>query len=443
MLGANVLQTLNGSINAVWVGRFLGEVGLAATSNANLIMFMVFILVFGFGMAATILIGQYAGQKNIDGVRRAIGAGAGLFLSTGIVVAILGWLFAPQLLHAMGTPPQAYPSALGYLRIMFAGLPPGLLTLLLGMALRGTGDSMTPLLFMLPGALIDVVLNPVLILGLGPFPAMGINGAATASLIANYFSLTLLLSYIYRRDLPIRLRGAEFRYLKPDAEIVRTMVTKGIPMGLQMIIVGGSTLAMMTLVNPLGTDTVAAYGAVNQLWTYVQMPAFAIGSAISTMAAQNIGAGKWDRVDAVARAGLAANLMVSGGIVVVMLLTDKYTLSLFLGNHDATIAMGRHINLLAGWGFVFFGLSGVFGAVPRANGATMWPLINLFVAMVIGRVGAANLLRPWLGTDAIWWSFPLGSVIAVVMTYIYFRYGGWRELKMISPRPMPAEAVLS
>ena len=103
-LGSNILQSLNGSINSVWVGRFLGESALAATSNANIIMFLMFSAVFGFGMAATILIGQSIGRHDIEGARRAFGSAIGLVVGGAIVISIVGWLFAPQILRLLATP---------------------------------------------------------------------------------------------------------------------------------------------------------------------------------------------------------------------------------------------------------------------------------------------------------------------------------------------------
>ena len=98
-LGVNILQSMNGSINAIWVGRILGEKALAATSNAGMIMFLMFATLFGFSMATTILIGQAMGRRDIQDVRRTLGSAMGMFAITGVVTAALGWIFAPQLLH--------------------------------------------------------------------------------------------------------------------------------------------------------------------------------------------------------------------------------------------------------------------------------------------------------------------------------------------------------
>src|SRR5436309_40224 len=123
-LGSNILQSLNGSINSIWVGRFLGESALAATTNANLVMFLMFSLGFGFGMAATILVGQSMGAKDVIGARRAIGTAMGLFGFSSILIALFGWFLAPHLLHVLATPPDSQALALAYLRVIFLALPP-------------------------------------------------------------------------------------------------------------------------------------------------------------------------------------------------------------------------------------------------------------------------------------------------------------------------------
>src|SRR5688500_13108467 len=139
-LGSSILQSLNGSINAIWVGRFLGEDALAATSNANIIMFMVTAFVFGFSMATTILVGQSFGRRDVDGARRVIGTATGTFLVVSILVSVAGWLLAPAILRLLGTPADAAPLALAYLRVIFIAIPPALVMVSWLMALRGRGD---------------------------------------------------------------------------------------------------------------------------------------------------------------------------------------------------------------------------------------------------------------------------------------------------------------
>src|SRR3954470_1258150 len=239
-LASSILQSLNGTINAIWVGRFLGEGALAATSNANMVMFLLTAFVFGFGMASTILIGQHWGRKDVEGARKIFGTATGGFVLITIAIAIAGYYLSGSILHLLGTPGDAAPLALAYLRVIFLAMPALLLLTLLMMALRGAGDSMTPLWFMIVAVLLDSGLNPVFILGLGPAPRMGIAGAATATLIANYTALIGLIGYIYLKDLPLRLRGRELRFLLPDLAVLKTIVIKGFPMGIQMVVVSVS-----------------------------------------------------------------------------------------------------------------------------------------------------------------------------------------------------------
>ncbi|MBX3593845.1 MATE family efflux transporter [Sphingomonas sp.] len=438
-LGSNILQSLNGSINAIWVGRFLGEGAIAATSNANIIMFLMFSAVFGFGMAATILIGQAMGRRDVTGARRAFGSAVGLVMGGAFAVAAAGWIFSPAILTLLSTPADAFALALAYLRVIFLALPASMLFVLLMMALRGMGDAMTPLWFMGASAVIDVALNPLLIGGIGPFPRMGIAGSATASLIATHVSVIALLVTIYRRDLAIRLRGEELKWLIPDPQLMRLILSKGLPMGAQMLVMTLAGLAMIKLVNRHGIDTAAAYGVSQQLWTYIQMPAMAIGAAVSAMAAQNIGAGRWDRIATITRSGILYNCLLTGVMIAAVIVFDRPAMALFLGGDSPAIPIGRHIQLIASWSFVLFGVTMVLFSTVRANGAVWAPLIALAVAMFPVRIGVALLAAPWLGADSIWWSFPVGSLTAMGIAIGYYRWGGWRAARLAVP---PASEAL-
>jgi Na+-driven multidrug efflux pump len=162
------------------------------------------------------------------------------------------------------------------------------------------------------------------------------------------------------------------------------------------------------------------------------MPAIAIGMAVSAMAAQNIGAGRWDRIGAIAKAGLSINLGMTGTLVVLTVFFDAAILRLFLPHGGAAIDIGARIGLIASWSFVLMGASSIFSAVMRANGVALAPLVILIVAYIPGRLGAIFILRPLIGDDAIWWSFPIGSAISLGLTLAYYTYGPWRQSRMIA-----------
>ena len=426
-LASSILQSLNGTINAIWVGRLLGEGALAATSNANMVMFLLTAFVFGFGMASTILIGQYWGRKDAEEARRIFGTAMGGFTLVAILVGIAGYFLAGSILKLLGTPGDAAALALDYLQVIFLAMPALLLLTLMMMALRGAGDSLTPLWFMIVAVVLDSGLNPFFIRGFGPIPAMGIAGSAMSTLIGNYVSLIGLVVYVYARDLPLRLRGAQLRYLIPKPGILKTIVVKGFPMGLQMVVISMSALALIGIVNRQGVDTTAAFGVAMQLWTYVQMPAMAIGAAVSAMSAQNIGARLWDRVGKITRSGIILSLLITGALIVMMTLADRTVLSLFMGPASPALPIARHIHLLATWNFLLFGITMVLFATVRANGAVWAPLMVLAVGLLPVRFGWIFATQHWLGPDSIWLSFPVSSFANVALAAIYYLKGDWRK----------------
>lgn len=426
-LGSNVLQSLNGSISAVYVGKFLGEDAFAATGIATMVMFLIFSAVFGLSMAATIMVGQAMGRGDVDEVRRTTGATTGAFIIISLIIAVLGGTLTPPLLRLLATPAEAFPHAVEFLKYVFYGIPLVFVSLLLQSALRGVGDAVTPLWTTVLNLILSVLLNPLLILGWGPIPALGLTGAALAGVLTNGICLLFLIARIYTLNSPLCLRGPQWRLLRPDWAHLKPVLTMGVPMSLSMVIMSISSVIMMGLINREGVDTIAGYNAANQLWNYIQMPAFAVSSAVSAMAAQNIGAGRWDRISAIARTGLVVNLGMTGLLVVGSLLTDTYLLALFLPATSPAIGIGEHINLMIGWTFIPMTVSMVLTSIVRANGAVIAPFVILFVSVILVRLTLGFGLHDWLGAEAIWLAFMASSSVSAVMAAIYYLQGGWRK----------------
>ena len=426
-LMSNMLQTLNGSINAIWVGRLIGESALAATANANVIWFLIFSAVFGFGMATTVRIGQHFGARNIAAARRTFGAGTGFCVLLSLAAALFGWFASPRLLHLMATPAESMAEADAYLRITFLSLPFGMASLMLSMGLRGVGDARTPLYAMILTVGLDIGLNPLLIRGMGPVPAYGIAGSAAASAVANFIGSLLMVWALYRRDLPLRLKGAELGYLWPARNELGYIITKGLPMGAQMLLMASAQLVMLGLVNRAGLDTTAAYGASLQLWSYLQMPAYAIASAVSTMVAQAIGAGDHRRVGEVTRVGVIANLLLTGGLATVIVAAHRPLFALFLGADSPAVPIAGHIQAICTWSFMLSGVMMVLTGTMRSYGAVMVPLAIMFISFYPARLGFYFAAHPLLGDEALWWSYPASSAVSVVLTWLAYTRGAWRN----------------
>jgi putative MATE family efflux protein len=434
ILYANVLQSLNGSVNSIWVGRFLGEAALTATSNANVVMFLLIGAAFGIALAATILVGQAIGANDLREAKRVVGTSATFFAAVSVAMAVAGLLLAEPLLRAMKTPPGSLPMAVAYMRVIFLALPFLYMYAFVMSVLRGAGDSKTPFYFMLLSVAIDIALNPLFIFGLGPVPRLGIAGSALATFVAQAVSLAALIVHIYRRKHILALHKEELSMLRVDWGLVGALVKKGVPMSAQMFVFAASGVLMVSLVNHFGVDTAAAFGAALQLWNYIQMPAFAVGMAVSSMAAQNVGAKKWDRVNATARVGVLYCVAITGVVILVLEVFSGPAFALFLPAGSGALQVAAHLNRIATWSFAFFGVSMVLFGVVRATGAVVVPLICVVVSLLGVRVPFAEIMLDRWQADAIWWSFPLSSALSALLSVLYFRYGGWRSAHMEGAR---------
>jgi putative MATE family efflux protein len=442
ILFGNVLQSINGSVNAIWVGKYLGEAALAAVGNSNVVMFLLFGVMFGFSMASTIMVAQCVGGKNIAEAKRVVGTSAVFFLGLSLAMSLVGFAVAQLLVAWLRTPPDALPLALTYMRIIFLALPfmGGLFFLMA--VLRGAGDSRTPFVYLFMAVVLDIALNPLLIFGWGPVPRLGIAGSAIATLIAQALSFCALVAHLYRTHHFLCIRRNELNLFKVDWSLVRLLVTKGIPMGLQMFVISSSMVALTSLVNRFGSQETAAFNAAMQLWNYVQMPALAIGAAASSMAAQNVGAGKWDRVGSVAKTGVMFNFLIGGSLITLVFVLNRHALGLFLPANGAALNISAHLNAIVIWSFALFGTSIVLFGVVRATGAVIPPLIMLVISLWMIRVPFAySMLDRW-HADAIWWSFPLSSTVSMLMSVAYYRFGGWRKVRMgLAARAAPAPGL--
>ncbi|HUZ14342.1 MAG TPA: MATE family efflux transporter [Caulobacteraceae bacterium] len=433
VLGGNALQTLNTSVNQFWVAHTLGITAITAIGNSNTLMMLMVGAVFGISMAANILIAQQVGADDLAMAKRVMGTAITFFLVLSVGLALLGWHLAPLVLDAMRTPASARADAIIYLRVMFAAMPFTYFFMFLQMAQRGVGDSHTPFYFMILAAGLDMILNPCLIMGLGPFPKLGIAGSATSTLIAQSISLLLLMALLYRRHSVLMLRPSEMRLLKPDFRVLKSLVTRGLPMGFQMFVMSGASVVMIGFVNGYGPLVAAAYVAALPIWTYLQMPGMAIGASISSMAAQNIGAGRWDRVNRVAVSGLVCSLLVTSVLAVLLYALGPIPLYIFLPFGSKAIPIALHIDRITLWAFVLFNATFALSGVVRSTGAVIPPLIILIISMWAIRVPFAWALTPRFGAEAIWWSFPLGTITSSTLTALYYFFGGWRKVRMLEP----------
>jgi putative MATE family efflux protein len=318
------------------------------------------------------------------------------------------------------------------MRVIFCALPSLYMYAFVMAVLRAAGDSKTPFYFMLLSVALDISLNPLFIFGLGPVPRLGIAGSAFATFIAQTVSLLAMLRHLYRRRHLLCLRGEELKFLLIDWRLAGALLRKGIPMGGQITVMSLSGVLMIALVNRFGVDTTAAFGAALQLWNYIQMPAFAVGQAVSAMAAQNVGAHKWHRINRIAGIGVAFSIVITGSVILLLELLGAPAFSPFLPAGSAALAIAAHLNHIATPSYLFFAIALVLFAAVRSTGAVMLPFAIMTVSLLLVRFPVADALLPRYHADAIWWSFPISSALAALLGTLYYRFGNWRAARMLS-----------
>ena len=442
LLATNFLHSLAGTWGAVWVGQVLGANALTAVATASVILYMMMGAAMGIGTAAGVAIGQSLGAGDGPAVKRVVGTALAFVMGFSLLVAAAGWLLTPTLVGWIGTPGAAREFTITHLRWTCLSMPSIFTYLVMMMVMRGTGDSKTPFKFTLLWIGLSLLLGPLLITGSAGLPRLGIAGLGLGNLLANAIALGALVLFVYRERLPIALHGDDLRHLRPDPALLRLLVRRGLPMALETIVVQGSYFTLLGMVNGYGAATAAAYSGAALLWVFVQMPSNALAASMSAMAAMNIGAGHWPRVEKIALRGCTMSLVIASLATAGVYALGDLPLRLFIPAGGEVLDKAWQINLIALWGWIALSASMGLFAIMRANGAMLAPMLIFGLTMWVFRVPFALLLRPVLGEAAIWWSFPFGSITAALLALAWYRWGGWRNRPlMLAGIAAPAEDV--
>jgi putative MATE family efflux protein len=418
MMLSNVLQALSGTLNSVFLGQMIGVGAIAAASIFFPLMFFFVSFVMGLSMGSTVLIGQAFGARNMDRVRNVAAATASLAMAGGLVIAVLGGLFARPLMMALGTPPDILDQAVSYARIMLIAMPAFFLFILWTSILRGIGDSVTPLWTLVLSTIIGLVLTPALIQGWGGLPKLGVAAAAVASIVAMIVSMVWLGWRLRQRKDPLAPDIDLIRRIRFDWGILKTVLRLGIPTAVQMVMMALAEIVLLGFVNRFGSDATAAYGATNQVLSYVQFPAMSIGITASILGAQAIGAGRSHQLDDIVKTGLGMNLALTGFGVLIVYLFSESVVRMFITD-PAVVDLTQPLLHIVVWSVLLMGVSVVFSGMMRASG-TVWPpvLLNL-CAIAAVEVPVAWVLSNQIGIEGIWWAYPavFGTMASLQVSY--------------------------
>ncbi|HUE77940.1 MAG TPA: MATE family efflux transporter, partial [Longimicrobiales bacterium] len=433
----NVIGGLQGLVDHAMVGNYVGYEGNAAIGVSWQIFLVVIVFISSLFTGMSILVARFAGADDEDKVNRTVYQAflTALLLSAGILAPI-GYVLAPALLEVVNATPAVQAEALPYLRIMFVFSFGTLLFFMLGGALRSAGDARTPLRLGIVVTVLNIVLNVILIRGLGPIPAFGTAGAAMGTVIAAGLVAVWALARLWGGGWVVAFpRHGPFR---PDWGIIRSLFRFGLPTGIQGIAmnVGGVLLLAFIGSIALSAEAQAAYAvSYTQLFSFITWTSVGLMGAAAAVAGQNLGAGNAARASEAVHAAARIGVLSAAFIGALFLVIPRQLLGAFGMEDPVVVELGTEL-------LRFLSVSGLFVAVAltytgglQGTGDTKSPLYISIVSQLVIPLGLCfffqqtGTLDPW----EIWLAILLGHITRSLLSVVRFRQGAWRHIVVDIP----------
>ena len=422
---ANLLQALYNVADMLVVGKIVGEIGLAAISNASMLCFIINSLCIGLTMGGSVLVAQYKGAGDHKGQRDTIGMLFLLSLAASIVVTVLSLAIYEPLFRALDVPAEAYPDACGYMEIICWGTVFVFGYNTVCSILKGLGDSKTPLFFVGIATILNVLLDVLLV---GPC-SMGTAGAAWATIAAQGVSFLGSLVYLKRHQLSFSFKKIEFHW-----GILLAILKVGLPTAIQMVVVNTAYLLVAGMLNPFGTSVAAASGVGLKINTFAGMHCWAIGQAITAIVGQCMGAGQIRRARQVVRSGLLLNLAVTTAVVVTVQFLAEPLIRLFDNTSPEMIRVGvLYLRLCCGVNSLVYAAMYTLDSFAIGVGAAHVAMVNALLDAVVVRLPVAWLLAFSfsIGFSGIYLGQALSPILPALVGFTYFKSRGWERKTLV------------
>lgn len=429
MFVGNLLQALYNTVDSFWVGRYLGPAALGAVSVSFPIIFGLVAVILGLTMATTTLVAQYRGAGEYDQVKRTVANSITAITVLGLISTVVGIVFRTTILQWMRTPPEILEPAAVYLGIFLVGLVPMFLFNVFASILRGLGDSRTPLRYLAYATVLNIVLDPILIFGIGPIPALEIMGVALATVLAQTLASVLLFVHMLRNS---DLVAADRQTWHMDLPLIARLFKIGIPAGLQTMIVSFSMIVLAAIVNSFGPTVVAAFGAAGRLDQFAFLPALSVGFAVSALVGQNLGAGKYERVKEIVRWSIILTCAITAVITLIALVLPAPILRVFT-NDAGVLREGASYLRIVGLSYIPLAFMFTIVGVLRGAGDTVASMIVSFITLWAVRLPLAILLAYTVGwgVQGAWASIAFSTLLGAVLNYLYYLTGRWKKFVVV------------
>ena len=428
LLIGNLAQQMYNTVDAIVIGKSAwGDQGLAAVGLAGPIVNLLLVLFMGISTGASILSAQYFGAKDRPTLNKTIGAALFLIVVSGVIMMAAGYFLSPVLIGLTTPPsPEVGAGATDYLQIFFLGIiGSGMYNIISGI-LRGLGDSVYPLLFLVVACVLNIFLDLAFV------NQMGVAGVALATIIAQGVSAVLCLWRLcnIRHICDVKMK----HILHPDKPLMLKIGALGLPSGITQAIFSMSAIIVQSLTNTLGDAMVAANTAVMRVDGFAMMPNFTFGTAATTYIGQNVGAGRGERLKPGIKAMLKLGLISSTVMVAGILLFGHQLIGMFTET-ELTMQLGVQGLQTLAFGYICFSVTQVLQGTMRGAGETQVPMYISIIGTVILRMPLAYLLAYFTRNEqwpngqpaALFMSLMIAWVLSMLMTVISYRMKFWRK----------------
>ena len=423
LLVGNLLQQFYNITDSIIVGQFLGKEALAAVSASFFIYYFIISLVIGVGSGTTVVISQLFGAKQYQKVQLAFSSFFIFMLVGGIILSIAGIIFAEPVFRLTNTPEEVIPQAVAYFRIYIGGTFLFVTFNSIISILRGVGESVRPMLFILITTVLNIAFDLLFILAF----KWGIEGAARATVVSQGIGMCIALAYVNNTHPLLSIKKQDMLF---DWKLFKESLKIGLPTSVQQCAIALGLIALLGIVNSFGTNTLTAYGAAGKIDTIITQAILTLSGALAAFCGQNIGAGRLDRVKKGVQFTMYTNIALGLLTFAAVYLFGNEMMRIFTKDIDV-VAIGKEYLLIIGGFFIVHGALNVYNGALRGAGDTLFPMITSLVCLWLIRIPLAYYLSSWLGRNGIWWAIGISITIGLIVTFVYYKMGFWKRRRRI------------
>ena len=432
LLIGNLAQQMYNTVDSIIVGQYVGDSALAAVGTSGPILNLLLLLFMGISTGAGILVSQYFGAHRQKELETTVGTCLTLTFIASLIIMVVGTVIVEPLMTLLGTPPDVHGMAVDYLTIISLGIIGTAYYNIGSGILRGLGDSVSPLLYLIVACVLNIFLDLLFVVKFD----MAAAGVALATVIAQAISAVLCVWKITHMTKILRVRKKD---LVPDKHITMKTIRLGLPSGLTQAIFSMAAIVVQALTNSFGTSVIACAIVVMRVDGFAMMPNFTFGMAMTTFVGQNVGAGRLDRVKEGVKKGLTAGLAVAVILVAAILGFGEGLMRLFTTTEEVVL-LGVHMMRILALGYIAMAVTQSLSGVMRGAGDTMTPMWVSLLTTIVIRVplayGIAFLTRsealPNGSPDSIFISLLISWVMGAVLTSIFYRRGKWQSKSVVT-----------